>query len=480
VDLSGDAGGDLLPVVVEEPELDTGQRMAVGVQPLVAGLLVPRPGDRRMLGRAVHAHDRDVHGIGAVSHRCRDRGTAQPDMAHQRPVLVREVGMIEQAREEERCARAAVDAVFEHGGEDGRRVPHVDEVDRLASEDGDEQRGEHADAVTDWRAGEGGDATAGLHRAELADLETNGAVRVHDALWIRGRAGGVRDEGGRRWIDARGRVHGVAVGERREREHAGRDVVVRYYRDELKVGHFGVDRVDVGEVVEVAEAVGGDEDARAGLIQDEPDFLQPVEVHDRDGYRAQERRRPERGRRLDPVRQLERHQVTRPDTSGAQTPGDAAGEVGDVAECARVRTQPGSDFAGEVAPLGQTGGQDLPERVVVPRAVGDVAARELGRRRAELPGGHSPSFCRRRKLRLLRRRSAKPPSPRSTDRTWAGTFPARPGGIAFRLCRTLFPPPLPGRTPVARSPSGWRRGRSRSARRRTPTRSAVSWPLATR
>jgi len=135
-------------------------------------------------------------------------------VAHQHPVLVREVGMVEQAREEEGGAGAAVHVVFEHGGEDGRRVPHVDQVDRVAPEDGDEQRGEHADAVPDGCAGESRDAPAGLHRAELADLEADGAVRVHDALRIGGRAGGVRDERGRGRIDARGHVHRVAVGER--------------------------------------------------------------------------------------------------------------------------------------------------------------------------------------------------------------------------------------------------------------------------
>ena len=139
-------------------------------------------------------------------------------MVHQRPVLVREIGMVEQAGEEEGRARAAVHVVLEHGGEDGRRIPHVDQVNRIAPEDGDEQRGEHADAVPDGCAGEGRDAPAGLHRAELADLEADGAVRMHHALRVGGRAGGVRDERGRRRIDALGHVHRVAVGERRERK----------------------------------------------------------------------------------------------------------------------------------------------------------------------------------------------------------------------------------------------------------------------
>ena len=252
-------------------------------------------------------------------------------MAHQRPVLVREVGMVEQAREEERRARAAVHVVFEHGGEHGRRVPHVDQVDRVAPEDGDEQRGEHADAVPDGCAGKSRDAPAGLHRAELADLEADGAMGVHDALRIGRRAGGVRDERGRGRVHARGGVHRVAVGERPERQQAGRDFVVGHHRDELEVGNTGADRVEVGEVVEVTEAVGGDEDARAGLAEDEPDFLRAVEVHDRHRHRSEERRRPERRSRLDPVRQLERDQVARADAPGVEPTGDASGEIGDAA-----------------------------------------------------------------------------------------------------------------------------------------------------
>jgi hypothetical protein len=273
-------------------------------------------------------------------------------MAHQRAVLVGEIGMVEQAGEEERRTRAAVHVVLEHRGEDRRRVPHVDEVDRLASEDGDEQRGKHSDAVTDGRAGEGGDCAAGLHRAELTDLEADGAVRVHDTLRIRSRARGVRDKGGGRRIDARGLVHGFAAGEAREGHQAGRDVVVGHDGDELELVEIGTHRVEVGEIVEMTEAVGGDEDARAGLAEDEADFLGPVEVHDRNGNRTEERRRPERRRRLDPVRQLERDEVAGTDTAGAQAAGDAASEIGDVAERARVRAQARSDLASQVGAVG--------------------------------------------------------------------------------------------------------------------------------
>ena len=65
-----------------------------------------------------------------------------------------EVGMVEQAGEEVRGAAAARQLVLEHRREHARRVPHVDEVDRVAPAHRDEQRGEHADAVADRRADE--------------------------------------------------------------------------------------------------------------------------------------------------------------------------------------------------------------------------------------------------------------------------------------------------------------------------------------
>ena len=50
-------------------------------------------------------------------------------------------------------------------------------------------------------------------------------------------------------MDRRAGTSTVAVSERREREHAGWDVVVGHHRDDLEVGDIGADRVEVGEVV---------------------------------------------------------------------------------------------------------------------------------------------------------------------------------------------------------------------------------------
>ena len=98
---------------------------------------------------------------------------------------------------------------------------------------------------------------------------------AYDALRIGRRAGGVRDERGLPRVDARGRAHRIAVGERREREQTGRNIVVGHDGDELEVGSIGADRVQVREVVEVAEAVGRHEDAAPDCRRMNPTSFTP-------------------------------------------------------------------------------------------------------------------------------------------------------------------------------------------------------------
>ena len=69
-------------------------------------------------------------------------------------VLGREVGMVEDAREEHRRAGARADVGFEHDVEHARRVPAVDQVDVLAQLHRREHRAEHAGRVGDRRAHE--------------------------------------------------------------------------------------------------------------------------------------------------------------------------------------------------------------------------------------------------------------------------------------------------------------------------------------
>ncbi len=75
---------------------------------------------------------RDAELLGALADRGRHRRTAEADHRHERRVALGiEVGMVEQAREEERRALARRAAVFEHRREHPPGIPHVDEVDRL-------------------------------------------------------------------------------------------------------------------------------------------------------------------------------------------------------------------------------------------------------------------------------------------------------------------------------------------------------------
>src|SRR5205085_7265210 len=65
----GPAALDL--TVVGQPDLAAEQRVSVGAGALLERVVVYAPGDRRMLGRAVHAHDGDAHLRGAI---CDGRG----------------------------------------------------------------------------------------------------------------------------------------------------------------------------------------------------------------------------------------------------------------------------------------------------------------------------------------------------------------------------------------------------------------------
>ena len=79
-------------------------------------------------------------------------------------------------------------------------------------------------------------------------------------------------------------VDRLAVTQHVERPRA-RGHGVADHEDLLEGGQLRPERVEVGEVVEVAEAVRGHEHARARLPQDEVDLLLPVEVHDRERAR---------------------------------------------------------------------------------------------------------------------------------------------------------------------------------------------------
>ena len=75
-----------------------------------------------------------------------------------------------------------------------------------------------------------------------------------------------------------------------------RALVGAHQSDDRDVG------AEVGLELHAPELFGRDEDARLGRAEDVAEFLAPVEVHDRHGHGAQERRRPERRGGLHPVR----------------------------------------------------------------------------------------------------------------------------------------------------------------------------------
>ena len=108
--------------------------------------------------------------------------------------------------------------------------------------------------------------------------------------------------------------------------------------------------------------------------QDVPDFLRPVEVHDRHNDRAEVRHRIERRRGFEPVRQLERNGISGTDAAGAQARREPAGERVDIAERAAERIAVGSHREGVIARIVQSGGEQLTETLVAPEALGDVAA----------------------------------------------------------------------------------------------------------
>ena len=70
-DLARLADADVVAVLVDRADLDPLERPAVGVDPLLPGRLVLGTGDRRVLGAAVGAHERDPELVGPLGHRVR-------------------------------------------------------------------------------------------------------------------------------------------------------------------------------------------------------------------------------------------------------------------------------------------------------------------------------------------------------------------------------------------------------------------------
>ena len=87
------------------------------------------------------------------------------------------------------------------------------------------------------------------------------------------------------------------------------------------------------------EMIGGDDDVGLGDAEDVPDLLLSVEVHDRHDHRAEVRRGEEGDRSLDPVRELQHHDVTRSHAVGGERRGERASAAVDVTEGAGPRAR---------------------------------------------------------------------------------------------------------------------------------------------
>ena len=199
--------------------------------------------------------------------------------------------------------------------ERARRVPPIDEVDVLTHLHRRQHRAEHAGRVRHRRAHEvrraGRDPRHDVHH-----LGEQRAVAVHHPLGIARGARRVGEDAHRIGIRTSDgfRGHGrVDHGPRNTRHPRVRQLVVarRHHDVQLQIGELvGSRTVDDVEVVDVAEAIGGDVGPSAALPQDEAHLLRPVDVHDRHEHVAAQRESVEGNDGFAPVRQLERDRVT--------------------------------------------------------------------------------------------------------------------------------------------------------------------------
>ena len=147
------------------------------------------------------------------------------------------------------------------------------------------------------------------------------------------------------------------------------------------------------QVVVATEAIGGDVDMGARLDQDEFHFLGAVEVDDRHRDRTEHRQAPEGSRRLDPIRQLQRHDVPGPDPEGPEPGRGAERHLVGFPDGAPPRSDARPDPELEIGHLREPSVDVLAEPVVDPVAGVPIALRELrvGRARAPRHDGSSMS-----------------------------------------------------------------------------------------
>ncbi len=308
-------------------------------------------------------------------------------------MLGTEPGAVQQAGEEVGGAAAGRDLFLDHGAQDGRRVPTVDQEDRLAADERAQQAAQHPDGVADGGADEARSVAHGLVTRELAHFAADRAVRVHDPLGVGGGPRRVGDQGCGVGVDRNGALDRIRPQQLVEGDQPGLErglaVVLGIADDDhvLQVAQPVANRRQLGQVVALAEAGHDDERPGPALPQDEAHFLRPVEVHDRHQGHAEHGAGVERDRGLHPVGQLEGDDVTRNQPEDAQAARHAERLVVDVADRAEVGIGRRPDAKAPARVLEQGVAQELPEGAVVPRAFGPVALGQRRRDRAELEAG---------------------------------------------------------------------------------------------
>ena len=318
-----------------------------------------------MLAAAVRTEYEDPHIRQPARHRGRNRRPAKANGFEVRHVFGRAVGVVQQAGDEVR--RSATDRKtfglneFEHVS----RVPHITQIDRRALEYRDQERTDHADEVPDWRCGQLASTVGRVILQQLAGLEAECLMAVHDPLGLTGGAGRERDQCRGAGIGVDLACHRLVVEQILE--------AVLHQADDRHV------RTQVRLELHPPELPGGDEHLRPCGGQYVAQFLAPVEVHDRHHHRTDERRRPERRRGFHPVGQLNRHHIAGTDTTLTQTGGQPAGSQLDVGEGAREGADGGVHPETSMRIGAQPAGQQLTEGVGRPPAFFFVLFRQLNR-----------------------------------------------------------------------------------------------------
>ena len=166
----------------------------------------------------------------------------------------------------------------------------------------------------------------------------------------------------------------------------GEAVVVRVRRcrpDDhvLEIVQPVADGGQLSQVVPLADRGHDDEGAGPALAQDEADFLGAVEVHDGHQRHAEHGTGVEGDRRLNPVGELEEHDVARSDAEGPQTHRPRAtppGRRSPTVPLVRIEVgRPDADAAPRVLAQRASRRKELAERAVVPCAFGEVMGRQL-------------------------------------------------------------------------------------------------------